>query len=83
MYYWRGLSKKRLGLNTASIADFDIAIRLESDFAYSHYHRGGAKFELNRFDEAKVDLKEALSLAKQSDNEAMVSWVLNLLRRMG
>ena len=83
VYYWRGLSKKRLGLNTASIADFDIAIRLEPAFAYSHYHRGGAKFELDRFDEAKVDLKEALSLAKQRDNEAMVGWVLNLLRKMG
>ena len=82
VYYWRGLSKKLSGQNAASIVDFDIAIRLEPTFAYSHYHRGEAKFNLNRFPEAKVDLKEALSLAKQSDNDAMIRRILNLLDKI-
>ena len=82
VYYWRGLSKKRLEKYTAAIADFDRAIRLESTHAYSHYHRGGAKFELKRFAEAAVDLKEALSLAKQSDDDALIGWILNLQKKI-
>ena len=79
VHYWRGLSKKRSGQNAAAIADFDIAIRLQPTSAYSHYHRGGAKFELGRSAEAKADLKEALSLAKQRDDDALIRWILNLL----
>ena len=78
VYYWRGLSKKRSGQYTAAIADFDRAIRSEPTFAYSHYHRGSAKLELERFAEAEVDLKEALSLAKQSDDDALIGWILDL-----
>ena len=82
IYYWRGLSKKRSGQNAASIVDFDIAIRMEPAFAYSHYHRGAAKFNLDRFAEAKVDLKEALSLAKQSDDDTLIRSILNLLDKI-
>ena len=82
VYYWRGISKKRLKQYTAAIADFDRAIRSEPTHAYSHYHRGDAKFELERFAEAEVDLKEALSLAKQSDNDAMIRWILDLLEKI-
>ena len=81
-YYWRGLSKKRLGENAASIVDFDIAIRLKPADAYLYYHRGDAKFELDRFAEAKSDLTEALSLAKQSDNDALIRWILNTLDKI-
>lgn len=81
-YYWRGLSKKRLGQYPTAIADFDRAIRLNSEHAYSHYHRGGAKFELERFDDAEVDLKEALSLAKQGDDDALIGWILKLLEKI-
>ena len=81
-YYWRGLSKKRLGQDAASIVDFDIAIHLQPTYAYSHYHRGEAKFNLNRFAEAKADLEEALSLAKQSDDDAMIRRILNLLDKI-
>jgi len=80
--YWRGMSKKRLGQYTAAIADFDRAIHLDPTYAYSHYHRGDAKFELGRFAEAEVDLKEALPLAKQTDNDAMIRWILNLRKKM-
>ncbi len=82
VYYWRGLSKKRLKQYPAAIADFDRAIRLEPTHAYSHYHRGGAKFELERFAEAQIDLKEALSLAKQSDDDALIGWILNLRKKV-
>ena len=82
VYYWRGISKKRLGQNAASIVDFDRAIRLEPTLAYSHYHRGEAKFNLNRSAEAKADLEEALSLAKQSDDDAIIRWILNLLDKI-
>ena len=82
VYYWRGLSKKRLKQYPAAIADFDRAIRLEPTHAYSHYHRGGAKFELERFDEAEIDLQRALSLAKQSDNDEMIGWILNLRKEI-
>ena len=79
VYYWRGMSKKRFGKNAAAIVDFDVAIRLEPAYAYSYYHRGGAKFGLNRFAEAKADLEYALSLAKQSDDDALIRWILNLI----
>ena len=82
VYYWRGLSKMQLGQNDASIVDFDRAIRLEPTFAYSHYHRGEVKFNLNRSAEAKADLEEALSLAKQSDDDAIIRWILNLLDKI-
>ena len=82
VYYWRGLSKKRLGQNAAAIVDFDIAIRQEPTFAYSHYHRGEAKFKLDRFAEAKADLEYALSLAKQSGNDALIRWILNILHEI-
>ena len=82
VYYWRGLSKKRLGQCETAIANFDRAIRLDSTDAYSHYHRGSAKFELERFAEAEVDLKEALLLAKQSDNDAMIGWILDLQKKI-
>ena len=82
VYYWRGLSKKRLEQNAASIVDFDRAIRLQPTYAYSHYHRGEAKFNLNRSAEAKADLEEALSLAKQSDDDALIRWILNLLDKI-
>ena len=82
VYYWRGLSKMQLGQNDASIVDFDRAIRLEPTFAYSHYHRGEVKFNLNRSAEAKADLEEALSLAKQSDDDAIIRWILNILDKI-
>ena len=82
VYYWRGLSKKQSRQNAASIVDFDIAIRLEPTFAYSHYHRGDAKFKLNRSAEAKADLEEALSLAKQSDDDEIIRRILNLLDKI-
>ena len=81
-YYLRGLSKEGLEQYLAAIADFDRAIRLEPTHAYSHYHRGVAKFKLEHFTEAEVDLKEALSLARQTDNDAMIRWILNILQEM-
>ena len=80
IYYWRGISKKRSGQYAAAIVDFDIAIHLEATYAaYSYYHRGDAKRNLDCFAEAKVDLEEALSLAKQDDDDALIRWILNLL----
>ena len=77
-----GLSKKLLKRDESSIADFDISIRLKPTVEYSHYHRGEAKLRLHRFAEAKVDLKEALSLAKQNDNDAIIRSALNLLDKI-
>ena len=82
VYYYRGLSKKLLKRDESSIADFDISIRLKPTVEYSHYHRGEAKLRLHRFAEAKVDLKEALSLAKQNDNDAIIRSALNLLDKI-
>ena len=81
-YYWRGVSKRRLGQNDASIPDFDIAIRLMRISEYTYYHRGYAKFELDRFAEAKADLEEALSLARQNDNDEIMRLALNLLHEI-
>ena len=82
VYYWRGRAKYLLERYGEAIVDFDIAIRLEPTLAYSHYHRGDAKFKLNRSAEAKADLEEALSLAKQSDDDAMIRQILNLLDKI-
>ena len=81
-YYWRGRSKKGLKQYTTAIADFDRAIRLEPTFVYSYYSRGDAKFELKRFAEAERDLQKALSLAKQSDDDVMISFILDLRKKI-
>ena len=81
-YYWRGLSKKELDQYTAAIADFDRAIRSEPTDAYLYYHRAEAKFELGRSADAEIDLEEAFSLAKQSDNDALIVWILDLRKKI-
>lgn len=82
VYYWRGLSKKRLEQDECSIDDFDMSIQMDPNSAYSYYHRGGAKFNLGQSAEAKVDLEEALSLAKQNENNKVMRWILNLLHEI-
>ena len=82
VYYHRGLSKKHLEQYESSIADFDISIPLESTIEDPYYHRGEAKFRLDRLAEARADLKEALSLAKQNDNNTIIRSALNLLDKI-
>ena len=52
-----------------AISAYDLAIRINPDYASVHAGRGEAKFGLNDFTGAKADLQKALELAeKQKEN---------------
>ena len=78
-YYNRGIAKSKLGQHFAAIADYDIAIRLNPDYAYAYYTRGLAKALLNRTWEAKQDVRTALRLAKQAGDTSLVTDIEKVL----
>ena len=58
----RGVAKNNLGLHEAAIADYDEAIRLQSDNAETYANRGNAKALLGQLEAAIVDYDEAIRL---------------------
>lgn len=93
-YFYRGclkdylaqhesVSAVRCDARRSAIADFDEAIRLSLslDFRerlHAYYRRGLAKYNLDRYEEAIVDLDEALRLIKQGDPESLFSEITEL-----
>ena len=71
--------KGNLGQHFAAIADYDIAIRLNPDYANAYYNRGLAKALLNRTWEAKQDVRTALRLAKQAGDTSLITDIEKLL----
>ena len=93
-YFYRGCLKDYLAqsesvravrhdVRRSAIADFDEAIRLSLslDFRerlHAYYRRGLAKYNLDRYEDAIVDLDEALRLIKQGDPECLFSEIKEL-----
>ena len=80
-YFYRGCLKDYLAQSESvraarhdarrsAIADFGEAIRLDLGFRerlHAYYRRGLAKYNLDRYEDAIVDLDEVLRLIKQGD----------------
>ena len=91
-YFYRGCLKDYLAQSESvraarhearrsAIADFGEAIRLDLDFRerlHAYYRRGLAKYNLDRYEDAIVDLDEALRLIKQGDPECLFSEITEL-----
>ena len=67
----------------SAIADFDEAIRLGLDLDFrellhAYYRRGLIKYDLDRYEDAIVDLDEALRLIKLGDPECLTAEIQEL-----
>lgn len=71
-YMFRGFARLELGKHDA-LTDFDRIIYMKPDFAVAHVLRGYAKAHLKDFLGAKVDLQNALGLAKQQGEKELMN----------
>ena len=76
----RGFAKYHLRQYIAAISDYDKAIQLKPDYAIAYINRGAAKASLNRTSEAKQDLRTALRLAENADDESLKTQIEEALR---
>ncbi|HEX2559932.1 tetratricopeptide repeat protein [Phenylobacterium sp.] len=58
----------------AALACFEEALRLDGRLVAAAYNRGGALFDLGRFDEAKADFQRARKLARKPHDAAMIDF---------
>ena len=72
-YSDRGAEKARLGHHDAAIADYDEAIRLNSDNMEVYFNRGLSKKKLGREAEADQDFQKALILAKKAGDAELIT----------
>lgn len=72
VYIARGVAKFELGKHDDAFTDFDRAIYMKPDYADAHAVRGDAKAHLKDFLGAKVDLQNALGLAKQQGEKELI-----------
>lgn len=70
-YIFRGFARLELGKHDA-LTDFDRTIYMKPDLAVAHVLRGYAKAHLKDFLGAKVDLQNALGLAKQQGEKELM-----------
>jgi len=65
IFLYRAWEKTDLKDYAGAISDFDIALKLcgdKSEIATIHNHRGSALLHLNRFEDAKRDIEQAIKL---------------------
>lgn len=78
-YYYRGLSKYRLGNYADSIKDFTDALVEEMDYVY--FIRGTAYFFLDKLPEALKDMEKALEISPNYDSA--LEYKKDILEKMG
>jgi tetratricopeptide (TPR) repeat protein len=78
-YYYRGLSKYRLGNYNDSIIDFTAALVEEMDYVY--FIRGTAYFFLDKLPEALKDMEKALEISPNYDSA--LEYKKDILDKMG
>jgi tetratricopeptide (TPR) repeat protein len=66
----------------ASFADYDTAIRINSQFAEAYYNRGGAKSALGDKKSAIADLNIAARLFKSQNNLALYDRAMSLIQKL-
>ncbi len=64
-----------------AIADYDEAIRLNSNYANAYYNRGVAHFNLGKKDKALADWKEAGKIYQQLEQEKDYQHVDKLIKK--
>ena len=77
-YMRRGAASAARGDFPRAIADFDAAIRLNSDDADSYYRRGLAKWQIHQLPAAKEDFDQALKLQPHNVQWLRMRGVLRL-----
>lgn len=81
-YYNGGLVRDELGDNQGAIADYDQAIKIDSNNAPAYLSRGGIRAQLGDKQEVIADLQKAADLfQKQGNNEASQK-VLELIKKI-
>ena len=68
------------GEYTEAIDDYDIVISLDPNDAEAYYNRGFAKYHLERLDDAKEDLQEALDQARKVPDADLIVRIGRLLQ---
>ena len=82
VYMVRGIAKFELDEHDDAFTDFDKTISLKPDFALAHANRGSAKAVLNDIGGAKVDLQNALGLAKQQSEKELMDEIEKYLQEL-
>ena len=81
-YYNRGVARDQLNRRNDAIEDFTKSIQLRPGFAEAYSGRGTTRAHLGCLDEARVDLKTALDLARQAGDDSLASKVEGHLREL-
>ena len=80
-YIRRGKANCELGKHKDAIADFDIALQIDSNDVHTYQLRGRAKEHIKDMEGAKEDLQKALTL-DQSRNARHVAQIKFDLQRI-
>ena len=77
-YYNRGVAKFHLGQSQIAISDYDIALRMQPDYAPAFVARGVAKASLGKHQDAIPDFDQAIQL--EPDNAATLTSIAAVAR---
>ena len=72
-YNNRGNAKDKLGRYDEAIADYDEAIRINPDDAKAFFNRGVTKAQQDLIQESRSDFERAIALARDANNDDLVS----------
>lgn len=78
-YYYRALGVifQKLGENDRAIKQFSYAIRINSDSPYAYVNRAEIYLSIRSFDNAEIDLRDALERMGRSDEQlSKKAWAL-------
>lgn len=81
-YIGRGLMYYRLEKYKEAIADFDKAIKWDPDSVEAYIGRGTAKGRPGEIQEAKKDFQIALELAKQQENQNLITDLKKMIQEI-
>ena len=82
VYIIRGVARFELGKHDDAFTDYDRAIYMKPDYAIAHAIRGDAKAQLNDIIGAKVDLQNALGLAKEQAEKDLIVGIEERLKEI-
>ena len=68
-YYLRGICYYANGDFIQSINDYSYATAFSKDFAKAYFNMGVAKYKLKKYDDAIADIRTALDLFKQKNDQ--------------
>ncbi|MFM6009549.1 MAG: trypsin-like peptidase domain-containing protein [Dolichospermum sp.] len=81
-YNNRGIVRKELGDKQGAIDDFNLAIKINPNYAQAYYNRGIAKAQSGDKQGAREDLQQAAQLFKAQGNNAGYEKAMDLLKQL-